>query len=63
MNPKSAERSCPVCGELLRYTRCRARWHCDNPDCPVAYVIFHLHWKPLKEPMVVYASESRRVPL
>ncbi len=42
-------RPCPDCGRLLRRGKDNVKWFCDNPRCPVIYVIYDPLWlKPLK---------------
>ena len=49
-------RPCPDCGRLLRRGKDNMKWFCDNPACPVIYVVFDSLWlRPIK-----IARESRR---
>ena len=54
--PNRMKRPCPDCGRLLRRGKDNTKWFCDNPKCPVIYVIFDPLWlEPIK-----IARESRR---
>jgi len=49
-------RPCPDCGRFLRRGKDNIKWFCDNPRCPVIYVIYDPLWlKPIK-----IAREARR---
>ena len=40
---------CPRCGKELRRSRARTpdirKWFCDNPTCPVIYVLFNYRYE------------------
>jgi len=47
--PDRMRRPCPDCGRLLRRGKDNIKWFCDNPNCPVIYVIYDPLWlKPIK---------------
>ncbi len=50
------KRPCPDCGAPLRRGKDNVKWFCDNPACPVIYVIYDPLWlRPVK-----IAREARR---
>jgi len=50
------KRPCPDCGRLLRRGKDHIKWFCENPACPVIYVI----WDPLWLRPIRIVREARR---
>lgn len=49
-------RRCPDCGRPLRRGKDNTKWFCENPRCPVIYVI----WDPLWLKPIRIVREARR---